>query len=110
MFPVIQVLTSSIHVCVEMRRSGICFGFVVIEFKFVCRPYFHVINICMKRRISEISFGFVVIEFKFVHCHPGFDVINTLLYGEEEISDLMGVGVRVGGRERRFLELRVICA
>ena len=64
----------------------------------------------MKRRISEICFGFVVIEFKFVHCLPGFDVISTLLYGEEQIWDLMGVGVRVGGRERRFLELRVICA
>ena len=40
-----------------------------------------------------------MVRFKFVHCHPGFDVISTLLYGEEEIWDLMGVRVRVGGRE-----------
>ena len=26
------------------ERSGICFGIVVTEFKFVCRPYFHVVN------------------------------------------------------------------
>ena len=42
----------------------------------------------------------VVSEFKLVYCYPGFNVINTLLHGEDEISDLM--------RGCSSLELRVI--
>ena len=42
--------------------------------------------------------GLVVVEFKSVHCHPGFDVINTLPHEEEGIWDL----------DRGFPELRVI--
>ena len=42
----------------------------------------------------------IVTEFKFVYCYPGSDVINTLLHGEDEISDLM--------RGCSSLELRVI--
>ena len=34
-------------------------------------------------------FGLLVVEFKFVHYHLGFDVIKTLLHGEEEIRHLM---------------------
>ena len=43
-------------------------------------------------------FGLAVVEFKSVHCHPGFDVINTILHGEMGIWDL----------DRGFPELRVI--
>ena len=33
-------------------------------------------------------FGLVA-EFQFSHCHPGFDVISTLLHGEDETWDFM---------------------
>ena len=42
----------------------------------------------------------VVVWFKFVQCHPGSNVINTFLYREEEIRDLM--------RGCKFLELRIV--
>ena len=45
-----------------------------------------------RRRLStrgyNHSFAIVVIEFKFFHCHPGFDVIETSLHGEEDRSGI----------------------
>ena len=84
LFLVVNILTSLI--CIERRRSGICFDIVVIEFTFVpCHPGFDVINtrMCGEER-SGICFGIVVTEFKFV-CRPYFHVVNTRVYEEEDI-------------------------
>ena len=43
----------------------------------------------LSTRGQNHCFGLVVVEFKFIHCHPGFDVISTLLHGKQEIWDLM---------------------